>query len=544
VLPAPDFSAGKTYVYKYEASIMSGLPDEGLARAGLNVSSKILISAVHENTYMLKPLELIINEYNGIWPKDHPEPVGKLTAAMTPELNIPIKFEYSNGVVGKVFAPEGVSDLVLNFYRGFLNILQLNIKKTHNVYDLQEAGTQGVCKTLYSVNEDVKADRILLTKTRDMNHCQERISREMGLAYTEKCDECQKESKNLRGSTSYRYILKPVPSGIMILEADVNELIQFSPVSEHYGAAQTETRQTLVFLEIQKSPIAPVSAEYHHRGSLKYEFSKEFELSPLQLVKVTDERAQTEELLNHLVTHNAEKVNDHAPLKYLELIQLLRLARYEDLEVLWSKYRNMPSHRFWLLEAIPAIGTSAAVRFIKEKFQAEDLSVAEAVRTLVAAVHMVKANPESIKLFETLTEDNKIDANPVLREIVFLGYGTMIYKYCEESDVCPVEYIKPIQKRLSEAVSKGETEDIILYVKVLGNAGHPSSLKSITKIMPIHGTAAASLPIPVHIEAIMALRNIAKKEPRMVNSRALPTILKYPPHPLISKLILGLISFW
>lgn len=56
--------------------------------------------------------------------------------------------------------------------------------------------------------------------------------------------------------------------------------------------------------------------------------------------------------------------------------------------------------RLWLLEAIPATGTTAALRFIKEKFQAEDLSVAEAVRTLVAAVHMVKANPESIKLFE------------------------------------------------------------------------------------------------------------------------------------------------
>uniref|UniRef100_A0A3B3HUB2 Vitellogenin domain-containing protein n=1 Tax=Oryzias latipes TaxID=8090 RepID=A0A3B3HUB2_ORYLA len=464
----PEFSAGKTYVYMYEMSVINGLPEEGLARAKMNASCKFLII---------------------------------------------VFFFIFNGVVGKVYAPEGVSDLVLNFYRAVLNIIQLNIKKTHNVYDLQETGIQGVCKTLYSVNEDVKAERIHLTKTRDMNHCQERVYRDMGLAYTEKCDKCQ---QNLRGSTSYRYTLKPVLSGVMILEADVNELIQFSPFSESYGAAQTETKQTFVFQEIQDSSIAPISAEYHHRGSLKYEFTNDFEWTPLQLVNVTDEQAQTEELLNHLVTHNAEKVTDHAPLKYLELVEFLRLARYEDLEAFWSKYRDTPSHRLWLLEAIPATGTSAALRFIKEKFTSEDLSVTEAVRTLVAAVHMVTANPESIKLFETLTEDSKLNANPVLREIVFLGYGTMISKYCAESDVCP-----PIQKRLSEAVSKGETEDIILYVKVLGNAGHPSSLKSITKIMPIHGTAAASLPITVHIEAIMALRNIAKKEPRMVQELAL-----------------------
>lgn len=54
VLTAPDFAAGKTYVYKYEALLLGGLPEEGLARAGLKVSSKVLISAAAQNTYMLK----------------------------------------------------------------------------------------------------------------------------------------------------------------------------------------------------------------------------------------------------------------------------------------------------------------------------------------------------------------------------------------------------------------------------------------------------------------------------------------------------------
>uniref|UniRef100_A0A3Q4MZZ3 Vitellogenin domain-containing protein n=1 Tax=Neolamprologus brichardi TaxID=32507 RepID=A0A3Q4MZZ3_NEOBR len=98
---------------------------------------------------------------------------------------------YVNGAVGKVFAPETVSTTVLNIYRGILNVFQLNIKKTLNVYELQEAGTQGVCKTLYSITEDTEAERVYLRKTRDMSHCQERITKDMGLAYTEKCGKCQ-----------------------------------------------------------------------------------------------------------------------------------------------------------------------------------------------------------------------------------------------------------------------------------------------------------------------------------------------------------------
>lgn len=71
---------------------------------------------------------------------------------------------------------------------------------------------------------------------------------------------------------------------------------------------------------------------------------------------------------------------------------------------------------------------------------------------------------------------------------------------------------------LGEAVAKRDIQDIIMYLKVLGNAGLPSSVKPITKILPIvHSTTASSLPMRVHTEAILALRNIAKKEPKMVN---------------------------
>ncbi|KAK1896871.1 Vitellogenin-1 [Dissostichus eleginoides] len=518
---APDFAAGKTYVYKYETLLLGGLPDQGLARAGLKISSKVLISATGQNTFMLKLAEPEIAEFSGVWPKDPLVPAPKVTAALAAQLLTPIKFEYANGVVGKIFAPEGISTMVLNVYRGILNVLQLNIKKTQNVYEMQEAGAQGVCKTLYAISEDERAERILLTKTRDLNHCQERLMMDIGLAYTEKCVKCQQDSKNLRGATAYNYVLKPVANGILILEATVNEVIQFSPFTEMNGAAQMET----------KALIVPIAAQYLHRGSLKYEFSTELLQTPIQLIKITNVKAQIVEALNHLVAHNVERVHEDAPLKFLELIQLLRNARFEDLEMLWSQYRTKPAYRQWILDSIPATGTPAALKFIKEKYMTGDLSVAETAQALIASVHLVTANTEAIKIIQEMAVNNKIVQNPILREIVLLGYGTMIAKHCVEMAVCPAELIKPIQELLAEAVAKDETQDIILLLKVLGNAAHPTSLKPITKVLPIHGTAAASLPMRVHADAIMALRNIAKKEPRAIQELALQLYMDKALHP-------------
>lgn len=52
-----------------------------------------------------------------------------------------------------------------------------------------------MCKTHYIISEDAKAERIMLTKTKDLSQCQERIMKDIGLAYTEKCVECERVSE-------------------------------------------------------------------------------------------------------------------------------------------------------------------------------------------------------------------------------------------------------------------------------------------------------------------------------------------------------------
>ncbi|XP_047442875.1 vitellogenin-2-like [Mugil cephalus] len=528
---APEFAPGKTYEYKYEAFLMGGLPEEGLARAGVKIQSKVLINEAAAGTFILKLADPELFEYSGIWPKDAFIPATKLTSALAAQLLTPIKFEYANGVVGKVFAPAGVSATVLNIYRGILNILQLNIKKTQNVYELQEPGAQGVCKTHYAISEDAKADRIVLTKTKDLNHCQERIIKDIGMAYTQTCFECDARGKTLKGAAAFNYIMKPAPTGALILEASATELIQFSPFNILNGAAQMEAKQILTFLEIKRAPLEPIRAEYLHRGSLQYEFGSELLQTPIQLLRISNAEAQIIEILNHLVTFNVAMVHEDAPLKFIELVQLLRVARFESIEALWAQFKARPDHRHWILNAIPAIGTQAALRFLKEKFLAGELSSAEAAQALLTSVQLVTADLEAIKLAEGLALNRNIQENPVLREIAMLGYGTLVAKYCAENAACPAELVRPIHEFAIQALEAGEIEELAIAIKVLGNAGHPASLKPIMKLLPGFGSAAASLPLRVHFDAIMALRNIAKREPKMIQEVAVQLFMNRDLHP-------------
>lgn len=71
---------------------------------------------------------------------------------------------------------------------------------------------------------------------------------------------------------------------------------------------------------------------------------------------------------------------------------------------------------------------------------------------------------------------------------------------------------------IDNAVKNGAVEEIIINTKVLGNAGHAGSLKTLTKLLP-GGASAATLPIRVHIEATLALRKLARIETERVRER-------------------------
>ncbi|KAL1251197.1 hypothetical protein QQF64_018993 [Cirrhinus molitorella] len=526
----PELAGTQTYVYKYEAVLFSGLHQEGLASAGIKMNSKVLISAASENTFLLKLLNPQLFEYSGIWPTDA-FVATKLTLELAAQLQIPIKFEYTNGVVGKVFAPSVVPTTVINLHRGILNIFQLNLKKTQNIYEVQEDGVQGICETQYLISEDEGNNYTTITKSRDLTLCSERIMKDVGLNYIEKCTECQKRVKSLSGAATYSYIMKPTPTGVMIIEATVQEIHQFTPLYEIHDATQMETRQTLTFLEIMVSPIIPISAEYLPRGALQYEFSTETLWSPIQLMRISNPQAQIVDALNHLAAKKLGNIHEDVHLKFIQLIQLMRFADVDDIEGIWSQFKNRLNCRKWILDAVPAVGTLAALKFIKKTFLAGELSFPEFTQVLLATVHMVTANLDTIKTYSGLALSHKVQETPVLRKIAMLGYGTMISRYCSGSLECPVELLRPFHEMVIQATAKADIAEIILILKVLGNAGHPASIKYITKFLPVFGNQIPLSPMRVQVGAILALKAIAKKEPKLVQNVVLQIFINKDLHP-------------
>uniref|UniRef100_A0AAY4DZ75 Phosvitin n=1 Tax=Denticeps clupeoides TaxID=299321 RepID=A0AAY4DZ75_9TELE len=293
-----------------------------------------------------------------------------------------------------------------------------------------------------------------------------------------------------------------------------------------------EARQTIAFAKFADAAVAPAKADYVARGSLQYEFATEILQTPIQLLKINNAKAQIVEILHHLAANNMVMAHEDAPLKFIQMVQLLRFAGMDEIEAIWAQFKGNHAHRQWILNAAPAIGTPVALRFIKEKFVAGEVTIPEATQALVAAVHLVTADAEAIK-HAALAFHPKVQEHAVLREIVMLGYGTFVYKFCAAHPNCAADHIKPIHDLVATAVANGDFKDIGLLLKAVGNAGHPASLKPIMKLLPVFGAAAANLPIRHQVNAILAMRNIAKREPKLVQPVALQLLMDRTLHPEI-----------
>lgn len=98
----------------------------------------------NEQQYILFPSlakkvsELAFEEFNGFPGKNGFNASPKLSQRIAAQLIKPFMFDYASGHIGDIHAPPEVSDTVVNIVRGILGFLQVTVKTTQRVYELEE----------------------------------------------------------------------------------------------------------------------------------------------------------------------------------------------------------------------------------------------------------------------------------------------------------------------------------------------------------------------------------------------------------------------
>uniref|UniRef100_A0A672UD68 Uncharacterized protein n=1 Tax=Strigops habroptila TaxID=2489341 RepID=A0A672UD68_STRHB len=512
-LVEPIFHTGKTYLYSYESFVLHGLPNRGMAMAGVKLTCKMEISHVSHSDHLLQIQSPKLEEYNGFWPTDSFTQSSRLTETLAACFSQAFKFEYTEGRVGSIFAPEDCPILCTNLVRGILNMVQITIKKSQNVYELHEAGIEGVCQTRYIIQDDSKNNRATVYKSKDLTDCQEKAVKNIGMSYIRPCPTCPLKVRNMKGTVMFTYKMKYDDSGTSLTSATSQQVYQISPFNEPNGATAMEARQELSLVSIKRTSLSAPKIQLQNQGSLRYHFSGELLQMPIPLMRIKNPDLQLTETLRQLVQNNEEGATKEASAKFLQMIQLFRIVTFDQIESLWMLFASNPPYRHWFLGAICAAGATDTFRFLKQKIHDKKLNVWEAAATLPLAFHFVITNKQTLEIASTFLTCPQIQKSPMHRVIVYLGYGSMVNKYCAQMSVCPDELLQPLHDLAAEATSKGDAKDMALALKAIGNAGEPASIKRILKFLPTFSQAAASLPNRIHEDAILALRKIARKAP-------------------------------
>ncbi|XP_059334334.1 vitellogenin-2-like [Ammospiza nelsoni] len=521
----PVFHMGKTYLYSYESIIMHGFPDRSMATAGLRLASKVEISRVSLSEHLLQIRSPKLEEHNGFWPTDSFTPSSRLSETIAACLSQPFKFEYTEGRVGSIFAPEDCPVLCTNLARGVLNMLQITIKKTQNVYELQEAGIEGICQTRYVIQDDSTNKRATVSKSKDLTDCQDKAVRNLGMAYVRPCPTCALKARNIKGTVTSTYKIRYDDSGASLTSAMSDQVYQISPFNEPNGAAVVEVRQELSLVGTKRPPLSEPTVQLHKQGSLRYHFSGELLQMPIPLLRIKNPDLQLTETLRQLVENNEKGATKEAIAKFLQVIQLFRVATLDQIESLWLQFVKELPYRPWFLSAICAAGATDTFRFLKQKIHDKKLNIWEEAVTLPLAFHFVTPNIKTLEIASSFLTCPQIQKVLMHRIIVYLGYGSMVNKYCAHALLCPNELLQPLHDLATEATSRGDAKDMSLALKAMGNAGEPASIKRILKFLPTFSAAAASLPNRIHVDAVLALRKIARKDPAKVRELTLQVFM-------------------
>ncbi|XP_050979330.1 vitellogenin 3, phosvitinless isoform X1 [Labeo rohita] len=512
----PFLNSKKTYEYKYEGLVRVGreLPD--LVESALKLRCTFKIIGESTQTFVLQISNVDVEDFNGIPGKSAFSPSQKLTKRLSAEFSQPIVFEFSKGQITDIRTAPGVSNAVVNIVRGILGFLQVTVKTTQSFYELVELGIHGVCQSSYTVEEDSNAKELIVTQMVDISNCQQPAALYRGMALAPEDKLSKQRGESVVSTVKHTYTVKSTADGGLITKAFAQERQYFSPFNVKGGNSRMLALRDIELLKVSDTTDKIVTGQVQSRGNLIYKTEKDLKPIPVVMIYLNEPVPKILDLIKRLAQDNIYHMDSASSTDILKLIQLLRVATLDNLEQLWKQVSVNDEHRRWFLDLVVEVTDERILKFLETRFKAGDITANEAGQALIVAFNHLSAEPVSVALAQEFLTIPFGKSQPLLWNTVVLAYGSLVYRYCVYTDPCPITVVQPLLDMATSALSKTSEEGMVLALKALGNAAHPSSIKTLLKFLPGYTAGAEKLPTRVQGAAVQAFRLLASRDPHSV----------------------------
>uniref|UniRef100_A0A8C6TNL6 Vitellogenin 3, phosvitinless n=1 Tax=Neogobius melanostomus TaxID=47308 RepID=A0A8C6TNL6_9GOBI len=506
-------TAWKIYEYQYEGHVKFGLEKRNHAESGARMKAAVKIVGSSADTFLLQFSSVVFEEFNGVPGKSDFVAANQIAEKIAAQLAKPITFTYSGGNVGEIRAPSEVTDTVVNIVRGVLGFFQVTVKTTQEIYDLEEVGIHGKCLSSYAQKTNTKVGVMDLTQVVDVTNCIEMAAYYTGLA-TAVENKVSQQGESLFSTVKYTYNIKGSEQGGVITKAQAMELQYFTPFNVKKGSFRMEARKELVLTSVKdKTQDIHVNGQMESRGKLMFKIVKNANI-PVVMQNLDNPVPEATKLIQRLAQANAERIDSTTTEEVMKLYQLLRKIPVDKLKQMWTDMKTNPDQRYWFLHTVVEVNDRRILEFLDQYLSEPQLNVLEALTVIVQAFHHLETSPELLEAAEVWPNYN----NDLIRKTVVLSYGSLVFKHCAHITPCPEAAIRPLLNMAEKIRSGNDETEKILVLKALGNAGHPRSLKTITKFLP------GVDPNPDQVDkrprvvsaAVQAMRLIAIRDPHGV----------------------------
>nr|AMR68934.1 vitellogenin 1 [Patiria miniata] len=399
-----EFELGKSHRYNYTADIRNRFPQttNDNETVGQRLQCIVEIYPLTTTLWNMRLVDPTLFEINAT--HDKPERMvnsTKVTEELRELLKYNVSFQITQGKIETVWANKPEEEWIVNLKKGIMNMISLQMERD-NVYEVDEEGVSGTCKTLYTVKETRNEDLMTIlnvTKVRDLTNCSKTAFNKLWTFRSGDCDTCDKNKDTMEATATFKYNITGTRQRYIINGVRSDARYVFFPMGIKGGSVSVQVNQSLQLINVTTDPYFEKCPTQESRGGLTYKFP--------EIVKVEEEMLNTVNKVNFFLKKLEEQTikpfTIDTPSHFLLLVKSLSEADYNTLENIWNMVREKPEQRKWLIEAIPFVNQEEMTQLIKELITSEEtLLTTEEKITILQRIGFIRQPTE--KTVETLRD--------------------------------------------------------------------------------------------------------------------------------------------